>query len=252
MQDDTNYQAFKQRIQSYLAEKQRHRFVDFSKRERRSDLPLSAIAAISGGKYMTHWQGIEVFKDPLDVVIYQQLIAELSPKTIFELGTYTGGTTLWMADLLKSLDIDGHIYTVDIDGTLPDNKVKKHPKITFIQGDLNRINSVFSDEILPRSPHPWLVIEDAHINVVGALEFFHNWMQSGDYFIVEDTNPDSPAISGMGLFEDMEYVPFGPGKLEELEQFMQVRGNDYRVDSYYTDMFGFNATWNWNGFLRRN
>ncbi len=251
MKDDTDYQTFKERVQSSLANKERHRFVEFSQREHRSDLPFAAIQSISGGKYMSHWRGVEVFKDPLDLVIYQQLISEVSPQTIFELGTYTGGTALWMGDLLNTLEIAGHIYTVDIDSSLPEDIVKNHPKITFIEGDINKIELVFPEQLLAKCPHPWLVIEDAHINIIGSLEFFHKGMQSGDYFIVEDTNPDSPAVSGMGLFEDMEYIPFGMGKLKELEKVMEVYGKDYWVDSRYTDMFGFNATWNWNGFLRR-
>ena len=50
--------------------------------------------------------------------------------------------------------------------------------------------------ILQSMPHPWIVIEDAHINLINVLEYFHKYMIPGDYFIIDDTAPTCPVHSG--------------------------------------------------------
>ncbi len=227
------------------------RFVDYFTREHRSDLGRDAIKALSRGKYLMQWRDIEVMKDPLDLLLYQHLLWELKPQTIFELGAYAGGTAIWMGDLLQSYHTTGHIYSVDIDLSLLHEEAKAHPRVTFLEGDLSAIDKVLPPTWLKACPHPWLVIEDAHVNVVAALSYFHQWMHVGDYFIVEDTNPESPALSRMGLDESLGYAPFGTEKLDELRTFMQTHSAAYRVDTYYTDMFGYNGTWNWDGFIKK-
>ena len=47
-------------------------------------------------------------------------------------------------------------------------------------------------------PHPWVVIDDAHINVVGVWEHLHRFTRPGDYYIMEDTNPLGPAKLTVG------------------------------------------------------
>jgi cephalosporin hydroxylase len=227
------------------------RFVDFFSRKHRSDLGRDAIKALSRGKYLMHWQDVEVMKDPLDLLLYQQLLWELKPQTIVELGAYAGGTAIWMGDLLQSYGSTGHIYSVDIDLSLLHDAAKAHPRVTFMQGDLAAIAQVFPPGWLAARPHPWLVIEDVHVHVVESLSYFDAWMQAGDYFIIEDTNPEAPAISGMGLDENLGYEPYGTEKLDELRAFMDMHSAAYRVDAYYTDMFGYNGTWNWHGFIKK-
>jgi hypothetical protein len=46
---------------------------------------------------------------------------------------------------------------------------------------------------IQKLPHPWFIIEDAHINVVGVMRHFHKHLLKGDYLIIEDTNPLAPA-----------------------------------------------------------
>ena len=154
-----------------------------------------------------------------------------------------------MGDILLAYNLCGRIYSVDIDLGLVDEGAKAHPRVTFLEGDLYFVEQILPPSLLQECPHPWIVIEDSHVNVLGSLSYFHRWMQCGDYFIVDDTNPDTPAVAGMGLYEELGYEPWGMEKLKELGEFMRQYGADYRVDAYYTDMFGYNATWNWNGYL---
>ncbi len=62
-------------------------------------------------------------------------------------------------------------------------------------------------------------------------------MVEGDYFIIDDTSPDGPLISGQGLLLD-SYDRFGTTKLELVEKFLTSKEDAYKVDCFYTDFFG--------------
>jgi cephalosporin hydroxylase len=93
------------------------------------------------------------------------------------------------------------------------------------------VKSVLSEELLDDLPRPWLVIEDAHVNLIEVLERLHDVLEPGDYLVVEDTCAKE--------------------KYEVFSVFASGHDDDYFVDTHYTDNFGYNATFNWNSFLRR-
>ena len=112
-----------------------------------------------------------------------------------------------MGDILLAYNLCGRIYSVDIDLGLVDEEAKAHPRVTFLEGDLYFVEQLLPPSLLQECPHPWIVIEDSHVNVLASLSYFHRWMQCGDYFIVDDTNPHTPAVAGMGLYEELGYEP---------------------------------------------
>ncbi len=69
-------------------------------------------------------------------------------------------------------------------------------------------------------PHPWLVIEDAHVAVPQVLGHFAAHMRAGDYFMVEDSAT----------------------KQDDLAAFHAAHEGTFRIDTGYTDFFGRNAT----------
>ena len=85
----------------------------------------------------------------------------------------------------------------------------------------------------------------------GVLRYFHQFLKEGDYIAVEDTNPYTPRDVGyMGTAFDS--TPFlGTAKLDTLRQFLLEHEEYYAVDSFLTDLFGYNCTWMWHGFVRR-
>ena len=85
----------------------------------------------------------------------------------------------------------------------------------------------------------------------GVLEHFHKFMKEGDYIVYDDTDPETPIMNGMGWDNYPPYEPWGYGKLHTLKEFLTKYEDFYRVDSYLTDLFGYNATNNWNGYVRR-
>ena len=83
-----------------------------------------------------------------------------------------------------------------------------------------------------------MISEDCHVDVTGVMEHFHKYMCKGDYFVIEDTSPDTPLISGQGLLHD-QYDKWGARKLTLMKNFLKKYDEFYRIDTFYTDYFGY-------------
>ncbi len=226
------------------------RFVKISEREDRGDIPQSTWLTLTENYHLQTWKGIPMDKSPIEIALYPMLIYELQPKTIIELGADTGGSAVWLADQLKLFDIEGLVYSVDIDLSLLYQKAKAQPKIKFLEGDCNQIDLVLSTTLLSTLPHPWLIIEDAHVNLVGILDYFHNnGLQNGDYLIIEDTN--KALWEAWSDWEDKEFIERMKCKLNLLKNWLSQHQYEYLIDTQYQDLFGYNGSKNWNSMLKR-
>ena len=241
----------KKKLDSLLSSK--NRFQRISEREDRSDVPPEYSKCLSKGKYLSLYRGFDVCKAPEDFVLYHQLFSYVKPATVIELGTFVGGMAIWITDTLKLLDIPCQVYSMDLDLSQLNEKVKrlKPDNLTFLNGDSFAIDQTFSAKFLSTLPHPWVVVEDAHANMGGVLRHFHQYMKEGDYFSVEDTNPFTAAQVGMGGVTDDQYTLMGPKQLTELKGFLKEFEEYYSIDSFITDLFGYNCSWHWHGFIRR-
>jgi cephalosporin hydroxylase len=225
-----------------------NRFVPFSSRRMRCALPREAIARLSEGKHFISYRGLPMAKDPLDLVLYEMLFYEVQPQCVVELGAYTGASALWMADTLRTFEIEARVLSVDLDLSLVDDAARGREDIEFVEGDCNQIAEVFTPEFLRSAPHPLILIDDAHVNIAGVYSHFHEHaFRSGDYLIIEDTIPWIPGSFGESDGEN----EWGDWKWRDVRAFFAEHEAAYRVDRYYTDFFGYNATWNWNGFVKR-
>ena len=231
-------------LQSHLSSPKRFQFI--SEREERSSLPPDAMKAIADGKYIGFYRGIDMLKGPEDLSILYHMLWHVRPRTVIELGTFTGASALWMADSLNGADIECNVFSVDLDHSLLHPKIKslQPHNLSFIEGDCYKIEEVFPSEFLKSQPHPLVVIEDVHENSDNVLDYFHGHLIPGDYILFEDTNPDLP------------YNVFGSGdwgfeKLHAWTRFLKKQGDMYAIDSFFCDYFGYNASSNWNSYARR-
>jgi cephalosporin hydroxylase len=161
------------------------------------------------------WKGSPLFKTVFDFAIMPMLLWELKPASVFEIGSGTGASARWMADLMKSFGLDSQIYSVDI------NPVgEPYAGVHFLAGDCKSPASLFEADLLRSAPRPCLVIEDAHINVHGVLAYIDGFLVKGDYLFVEDSRDKSG----------------------DLDRFSSERPHRYKIDTRYTDFFGRNAT----------
>ena len=193
------------------------RLVPFSSRPQYSNIHIDSFLLSQGVKNCMTWRGIALGKSVYDFALYSMMIWENSPATILEIGSGEGASAIWMADLCKSYNLPTQVYSMDIEP--PDIE---HENVTFIKGDSKQISN-FSTKNLP---HPWIIIEDAHVNVNEVITYFEKHMHRGDYLIIEDSR---------GKPQTKLEVP-----------------NTLRVDAYYCDYFGINATSAMNTILCKN
>jgi cephalosporin hydroxylase len=215
-----------QYLHSLIRRKKAGRFIDYFDRKANFSCDLSPrVHNQSQGTFDDlRWKGFTLFKSAFDLAIYQQMLSDVRPATVIEIGSGSGGSAIWFADTLDCLSIQNHIYTLDIN-PLP----AIDDRVTFIQGDCNQVELAFLGRGLDSWPHPWMVIEDAHVNVTGVLSYFDGYLQGGDYLVVEDS----------------------PKKTNAIGKFLLDKRGRYRVDSKYTDMFGHNATTCFDSILKR-
>jgi cephalosporin hydroxylase len=212
------------RLRQFLDRWQQGRFVEYSEREASApfyqprfgtEFGVDVQLTCQGAPSLMRWRGTALMKNVFDFAMYPALIAELRPRTIFEIGSGLGASAAWFADTMTTCGIDGLVHSVDL------RKAKvEHPLVSFYQGNCAEPARLFDAALLQAAPHPWLVVEDAHNNVAAVLGHMHGYLTPGDYLVVEDSDV----------------------KREALRSFVGAHPDNYLVDTRFTDNFGRNAT----------
>ena len=131
---------------------------------------------------------------------------------------------------------------VSIDLTRPSNPPDCNAR--FLEGSVTNLNGVFTEHGLFSLPRPWFVVEDSAHTYGGcfaALEFFRHHLRAGELLVIEDG-----VLVELGLSEK-----YAGGPNRAIEDFFGRWPAVFEVATDYTDMFGTNATYNPNGYLRR-
>lgn len=203
------------------------------------DITVAEILPIIQKRIMkqTHYCGIRTLKNPMDFWVYQEMIFEQKTDVVIEIGNNFGGSTFALAHFLDNID-NGRIIAIDISHSKVVESVKKHPRITWIEGDAV---SVFSQvKNLVGSNERVLVIDDsAHTfeNTIGILHNYSSLLSPGEYFVIEDS------ICHHGLD-----VGPSPGPYEAITEFISSHQEEFEIDREKESFF---ITWNPKGFIRK-
>ncbi len=201
-----------------------------------NELPDKLFRSIEAGTLAYQYRGVSCVKNPIDLAIMSRLLWEARPRTVIEVGSFAGGSALWIYDQMKSYGTDCGVRSVDVS---PPGW--SHAGIHFIRGNGRDLGATFSSDFMSTCPRPLMVIEDADHKpeTTGAvLDFFDRWSRPGEYIVVED-----------GDAEDYYPGEYGGGPLAAIRGFLARRGDDYEVDRKFSDMFG--LTFSPDGYIRR-
>ena len=207
-----------------------------------SEIPHAFMMRLQQSVHHYRYRGIQMVKDPFDIALYPMLLWELRPRTLFEIGSKSGGSGVWFGDQLRTFGIDGHVYSIDV---VPVRGMNRE-NVTFMEGNGQELGQVLTPERLAALPRPWLVIEDAdhsYETSLAVLRFFHPHLQPGEFIVVED-----------GIISDLypeSFPEHSSGPHRALKEFLAQEGESYVIDPAYCDFFGRNVTWATNGFLKR-
>jgi cephalosporin hydroxylase len=183
----------------------------------------------------TRWMNVPCQKCPLDMWMYQEIIAEVRPQLVVETGTYLGGSALFIAQMLDLLG-QGEVITIDVNSHA---ERPTHPRITYVQGSsadpglVSRLLADRPDEVR------MVVLDSDHSksHVRQELTLFAPYVTVGSYLIVEDTN-----VNGHPTLPS-----FGPGPFEAVNTFL-AEHPEFVVDETRER---FLMTFNPRGYLRR-
>jgi cephalosporin hydroxylase len=182
----------------------------------------------------------------MDAWIYQEIIFEVKPDIIVEIGNKNGGSTLFLASILELLG-HGKILAVDLNH---DGFTASHSRIELITGDCSDkgIIAELKDECIGKRV---LVIHDAEHTRDAVLRDLRNYaplVSPGSYLIIEDSSSGVPGFSQdanrpLGSF----LLPDADTPLQGIEAFLTEN------KSFYVDVSRerYILTANYRGFLRR-
>lgn len=202
------------------------------------------IETISNGHQKVFYRGIKTIKCPFDYVIYQMIVSEIKPDLIIEIGTAYGGSALYLADLLNNIG-NGIVHTIDINedyfnlnsDSLKETINKHHRIKRFLNGyqSYDISNTKGFEKIL-------LIEDGSHFynDTIEVLNKFKDVVSKDSYIIIEDGS-----LNWIGL-EDH----FNGGPLKAIEEFIN-QNDSYIIDRKWCDLFGYNATFNPNGYLKK-
>lgn len=130
------------------------------------------------------WMGVKALKNPLDAWIYQEIIYEVKPDVIVELGSMWGGSTLYLANLLDLLD-HGLVISVDMDRS---RFSAKHERIRVLTGSTTDPAIITQVSALCEGKRVLVIHDAAHDKptVLTDLRNYGKLVSVGSYLIVED------------------------------------------------------------------
>ena len=186
------------------------------------------------------WMGIKIWKNPLDTWIYQEIIYEVKPDIIVEIGSRYGGSTKFFADLLQIMG-NGTVISID---PHRDDYTLEHERVISLTGKSSDPDILSKVAELCRDKKVF-VIQDGDHSKAQALEDLENYsgfVSIDSYFIMEDGIVDL-FHEGDGLgFKEKE-----PGPLAATEAFLEKNPrfiSDIDRERYI-------LTYNPKGFLKR-
>jgi cephalosporin hydroxylase len=181
------------------------------------------------------WLGAQALKNPLDLWVYQEIIAETRPELVVETGTYRGGSAFFLASICDLLGA-GEIVSIDIEPVRPD--YPEHPRVTYLGGRSSTDPDVVAEVRARAEGKRTLVILDSdhsQAHVEAELAEYASLVPLGGYVIVEDSNIGQ-------IRKDLL-----PGPLEAIESFL-ARTDEFEIDRAREK---FLITFNPSGYLRR-
>lgn len=191
----------------------------------------------------TKFLNVLAYKSVTDLWNYQEILTELKPSLILELGTYCGGSALYFAETLKLVSPHFRVLTVDIDHSVVAERVRQHDCIELLESDTTNPNVATRFKEL-RQTYPgkaFCIVDSDHHreHVIAELMLLRDVTEPGDYVVVEDGN-----INGHPVLPD-----WGPGPYEALQEYLERYPDDYISDVVHEKKFGF--TFAPKGFLIR-
>ena len=154
--------------------------------------------------YTFSWMGRPIIQNPEDIVRTQEVIYQVKPDVIIEIGIAHGGGLIFYASLCKSMGL-GRVIGVDLE-IRPHNRqaIENHklfPYITLIEGNSIDLSIIQRVKSLVNPGEKVMVFLDSNhtkSHVLAELEAYHDLVAPNSYIVATD-----------GIMKDLFDVPRG-------------------------------------------
>lgn len=194
---------------------------------------------------MQRWKGIRFFQAPQDALVIQQLIWNVQPDLLIEIGTHAGGSAVFLSEVMQSYNPQASIVTMDPDPSHidPNGLLLKTPTIKYLQGMSHDPNIYQQVQAACVGRKKVMVMHDGDHSYEGVLRdiaLYDPLVSVGSYMIVQDTSLDRTAPGSMN------------GALRAIQAFVSTPGGKgygrYGIDKAYEYLM---FSTNHNGYLKK-
>lgn len=195
------------------------------------------------------WMGVPILQWPTDLIILQEIIFECKPKFIIETGTYQGGTAVYFASLLRLLNNNGKVISIDI--SLPAEtrrQISRHPlgkDIILYEGDSasaaieKKVRQELNDE---KNILVFIDSDHGYEHVFKELQIYSKFVPVGGYLCAFDTIVKDLSDMSKGR---KEWLTDNPARA--VTDFLKIN-DDFIIDKTRNRLL---VTWAPDGFLKR-
>ena len=181
------------------------------------------------------WLGIPIQKNPMDLMIYQEIIHALRSDYIIETGTKLGGSALFFASVCDNIE-HGEVISVDKDEI---ENLPQHGRIYYLIGDSVDPYIVDSIKEKVKNKKVMVILDSDHSkdHVLKELNIYSKMVTIGGFLIVEDTNCSGYPVIGIE----------GEGSMEAVIEFLKNKEDFIINRGCEKNFFSFNP----KGFLQK-
>jgi len=188
-----------------------------------------------------HWLGVQTSQNPIDVWVTQEILWDQKPDFMVEAGTKNGGSALIWAMVLREINPDARVITIDIEDqiTTARDLPAWQDRIDFLHGSSTDPAIVAEVQKRVQGKKVTVLLDSDHSkeHVLNEMRAYAPFVNVGNYLIVQDTN-----LNGNPVYEN-----YGPGPMEALEEFMSSN-DDFESDQRQERMM---LTFCPKGYLKR-
>jgi cephalosporin hydroxylase len=131
------------------------------------------------------WKGVDVLKQPVDLILQQEIIWDTKPDVLVETGSKYGGSACFYADL------GVEVHSVDV---APPKTPQAHPLVTYYRGYSTNPTVLYHIGRACEGRRVMVVLDSDHSRetVLDELGLYAPLVSEGCYLVVEDTALGGP------------------------------------------------------------
>ena len=179
-----------------------------------------------------YWMGAKCMKSVFDSWNYQEIIFDMKPDLVIEIGTYNGGSSLMLSNFLQNANPNGKLIAVDISHELSRPYLHDVNGIIMVEGDsLSSAVITQLQQYIDKADKVFMLLDGEHRKHHVLQEIIHlgGMLRKGDYLVVEDGNINGhPVLPG-----------WGDGPYEAIQEYFKFFPNNFKHDYDRERKFGF-------------